>query len=278
MLTVPVHNRPIEAPHFSLASCLCERISLNPAIHCKETLHVPNHYDPTDRYTACGKWSNVMSSKRKIEPASDVKKTFIYAGTALLLASSPAHAAVLDLFTPEERMVTSKWQIVNDGVMGGKSQSSISDGSSGTLIFQGNVSLKNNGGFASTRSPAIRTNLGDYDGIELVVIGDGNTYKCGLRTGREFDGIAHQSNFQTQAGTEQTIRIPFSDFNPTWRGRRLDESKRMTPDQIGSIGFLISDKQEGPFQLEIKAIRAYSDHAPTMRNVLDQPPISQINE
>jgi monofunctional biosynthetic peptidoglycan transglycosylase len=43
------------------------------------------------------------------------------------------------------------WQIVNDAVMGG-----VSDGefrlAKGVAIFSGNISLENNGGFASVRS------------------------------------------------------------------------------------------------------------------------------
>lgn len=199
-----------------------------------------------------------MSNIKKLKKSADLMNTTLCAVASVLLFSMTARGETLNLFTGDNSMNSSKWQIVNDGVMGGKSKSSIRTASSGSLIFKGEVSLKNNGGFASTRSPAISTNLGDYDGLELVVTGDGNTYKCGLRTGREFDGIAHQSTFQTVEGKEQTIRIPFSDFHPTWRGRRLGENKRMTPDQIGSIGFLISDKQEGAFQLEVKSISAYS--------------------
>ncbi len=50
-----------------------------------------------------------------------------------------------------------QWRIVNDGVMGGLSSSkaTIKDDK---IIFSGNVSLENNGGFASLRSP-----VKDYD-------------------------------------------------------------------------------------------------------------------
>jgi len=42
--------------------------------------------------------------------------------------------------------------IVNDGVMGGVSQSGLRHDPQG-MIFEGQVSLENNGGFASMRSP-----------------------------------------------------------------------------------------------------------------------------
>lgn len=50
-----------------------------------------------------------------------------------------------------------KWRIVNDGVMGGLSSSRVSVNDD-KIIFSGNVSLENNGGFASLRSP-----LKDYN-------------------------------------------------------------------------------------------------------------------
>ena len=57
----------------------------------------------------------------------------------------------VDLLNPEKNIGLDNWNIVNDDVMGGISTSylSVSDGKS--LIFNGNLSLENNGGFASTR-------------------------------------------------------------------------------------------------------------------------------
>ena len=43
------------------------------------------------------------------------------------------------------------WRIVNDDVMGGVSTSTINY-DDGVMTFKGNVSLENNGGFASARS------------------------------------------------------------------------------------------------------------------------------
>lgn len=154
-------------------------------------------------------------------------------------------------------MNAAAWRIVNDGVMGGKSQSAISGQADGTLLFEGRVSLKNNGGFASTRSPAITEDIRSCDGIELMLTGDGKSYKCGIRTNNKFDGVTYQASFETAAGKEQIIQIPFNVFVPTWRGRQLSESSRMNPGEINNISFLISDKQEGAFQLEIKSISGY---------------------
>ena len=43
------------------------------------------------------------------------------------------------------------WLVVNDNVMGGISESNIKFSKNNTLVFQGRVSLENNGGFASFR-------------------------------------------------------------------------------------------------------------------------------
>ena len=52
--------------------------------------------------------------------------------------------------------LTLHWQIVNDSVMGGLSTSQAYE-KDNSLIFTGNVSLENNGGFASIRT-TINTN------------------------------------------------------------------------------------------------------------------------
>ena len=69
----------------------------------------------------------------------------------------------------------SQWQIVNDGVMGGRSTSGATITQAGTLQFSGNISLANNGGFASVRSRPTGAFLGLNSGDTIVmrVKGDG---------------------------------------------------------------------------------------------------------
>ena len=202
-----------------------------------------------------------MKNIQLVKATDNEAKKMLQAGLVAVVASISAYGSssgnTLGIFNLNGIMNAEKWRIVNDGVMGGLSQSSISTSPDGGLIFKGNVSLDNNGGFASVRSAAIEEEMGSYDGIELIFTGDGKRYICTLRTDTNFDGISHQSSFNTIEGKEQRILIPFEDFDPTWRGRRLSESNRMKPDEISSIGFMISDKQEGAFQLEIKSISAY---------------------
>ena len=43
---------------------------------------------------------------------------------------------------------------------------------------------------------------------------------------------------------------------PTFRGRLLTDVPPLNPVKVTSVGFLISDKQEGPFKLEVAWIKA----------------------
>jgi monofunctional biosynthetic peptidoglycan transglycosylase len=151
----------------------------------------------------------------------------------------------------------STWRIVNDTVMGGVSSSALEGLANGGAVFTGNVSLENNGGFASIRSPRMQKPPGDHEGIAIHVKGDGKRYKIGLRTDDAFDGIFHQAPFDTLIGKWQLVKIPFKDFVPTYRGRRLSEDNRMAQEKIRSVGVLISDRQQGYFRLEIDWIGAY---------------------
>ncbi len=149
------------------------------------------------------------------------------------------------------------WRVVTDGVMGGLSRGEIIMTDSGTAVFQGILSLENNGGFSSTRTLPRPYNLDGYDGITLRVRGDGNTYQLRLRLDDRFDGVAYRYSFQTEADQWMTVEIPFSECVPVFRGRELRDVDPVAPAKIQQIGFLVSDKQAGPFRLEVDWIKAH---------------------
>ncbi len=148
------------------------------------------------------------------------------------------------------------WYSIDDPVMGGLSRSRVECFTAGTLRFSGVVSLQNNGGFASIWSAAGRYDLGAYDGLRLRVKGDGKTYKLNLKPDSGFDGVQYQAAFKT-SGTWQNISLPFAAFEPRFRGRLIREAPPLDPSRVASFGFLISDKQAGPFALEIERIEAW---------------------
>lgn len=143
------------------------------------------------------------------------------------------------------------WRAINDGVMGGISSGRMIETRDG-LRFEGELSLENNGGFASVRR-RVRNDLSAARGVRLQVRGDGRSYQFRLRADDRFDGIAWSAPFQTD-GDWRTVEIPFDAFLPVFRGRSVPEAGPVNPSEIGQIGFLLADKQAGAFWLEIRVI------------------------
>ena len=150
---------------------------------------------------------------------------------------------------------STKWQVVNDDVMGGVSTSQFQLLTNGGAIFSGVVSLENNGGFASVRSTPVRENLNGTDALVLRVRGDGRRYKFTVRTEAGFNALNYQAEFTTKRGEWEDHRLAFKDFMPTFRGRVLTDVPPLIPSKITSVGLLISDKKAGPFRLEMSWIR-----------------------
>ena len=148
------------------------------------------------------------------------------------------------------------WDVVNDNVMGGVSTSQFQVLTNDCAVFSGTVRLENNGGFASVRSAPVREDLTGLTAFVLRVRGDGRTYKFTARTGAGFDTPLYQCSFTTKPGEWEEHRLAFSDFVPTFRGRVLTDVPPLNPAKVNSVGFLIADKQAGPFTLEIGWIKA----------------------
>jgi hypothetical protein len=100
---------------------------------------------------------------------------------------------VRHLFDFQAAESTAGWSAIDDAVMGGVSASRLHHDPAGHAVFEGVVSLDNNGGFASVRSR--RGELGTPGAVSYVleVRGDGKRYKLNLRTDDAFDGVSYQA-------------------------------------------------------------------------------------
>ena len=154
------------------------------------------------------------------------------------------------------------WRVVNDGVMGGLSMSRIQATSSGTAVFEGQLSLENNGGFASVRTFMEDLDLSNFDGVTLRVRGDGRTYQIRFRTDQRFDGVTYRATFVTKPGEWTIVRVPFTRFEPTFRGRVLRGVEPLDTSRLRQIAFMVADKKEGPFRLEIEWVKAFASPKP----------------
>jgi hypothetical protein len=144
---------------------------------------------------------------------------------------------------------------IDDVVMGGRSWSRAAAGD-GALRFEGEVSLAQGGGFASIRSRPRRLDLSGFGGLALTVRGDGRRYKVNLRTDAAFDGVTWQAPLEVPAGAWRTVTLPFAAFAPRLRGRAVPEAGPLDPSRLQTLGFLVGDRQAGPFRLEVARIEA----------------------
>ncbi|NDJ61355.1 MAG: CIA30 family protein [Chloroflexi bacterium] len=162
------------------------------------------------------------------------------------------------LFNFAESTTENRWQIVNDDVMGGISTSEWAISDEGFAVFTGNVSLENNGGFASVRSPQVGEDLSGYAGIVLRVRGDGQSYVVNLWPGAPRRGnLRYQAEF-TPTDDWQLVALPFAEMRPQVFGLELPNAGPLAPSEIAYMGVLISDKQEGDFRIEIEWVGVYS--------------------
>ena len=161
---------------------------------------------------------------------------------------------VMDIINPIEKVGLSNWSIVNDDVMGGISTSFLSLNDENNLIFNGNLSLENNGGFASSRMVIADKNLTGVKSIKIKFKGDGNIYK--LRLNQTNRRVSYSCDFKSKKDKWDEINILITDFKPTWRGYTYNDYPPVDLDKINSLGLQISDKQEGKFELEIQYIKA----------------------
>jgi monofunctional biosynthetic peptidoglycan transglycosylase len=160
---------------------------------------------------------------------------------------------LFDFSAPE---TVQRFAAVDDRVMGGVSQSAMR-ASSGIAAFEGELSLEQNGGFASVRSAPASVDLSTSEGIALHVRGDGRTYKLRMRTDAGFDGVSYQASFATTPGAWTTVHLPFEAFQPTYRGQVRFDAAPLDPAKVMSFGLLVADEQVGAFRLEIRWIRAF---------------------
>ncbi len=159
-------------------------------------------------------------------------------------------AVVADLSDPA---AVAAWTTVNDPVMGGRSTSSVTFGNGG-LVFSGNISLENNGGFASARAPvdsAIGTRASGATSLSVQALGDGKTYVLKVETGQPWSYI---QRFSTDAGVRRAYNLPVGNFESVGMFLNPVPAPPLDPSMINRIGVYILDKQEGPFRLVVSAI------------------------
>jgi hypothetical protein len=168
------------------------------------------------------------------------------AATILGMSADMDAMRLLDFVEPDE---VALFRPVDDVVMGGVSRSRFEQAEPGVARFSGEVSLEQGGGFASVRTPPRDWGAQGARALLLRVRGDGRRYKLTLRTDDAFDGVQYQARFEPAAGEWTVVQLPLADFTASFRGRPVSGAPPLDPAAIRALGFMISDRQAGPFEL-----------------------------
>ena len=166
--------------------------------------------------------------------------------TSLILFSKPL---VIFDFSPDADLLS--WQIVDDGVMGGRSDGKFHVDDEGHGVFEGTVSLENNGGFSSLRYTTGGLEVDNKKFLSLRLKGDGKNYQVRIK-GSKFDYYSYIYTIST-SGEWQTIEVPLIEMYASFRGRRLN-MPNFSNDNIAEFTILIGNKKAEDFRLLIDSI------------------------
>lgn len=147
------------------------------------------------------------------------------------------------------------WYVTNDGIMGGVSQGRayLSDSS---VVFSGTVSLENNGGFASIRSPYQQLGLSEFSEVEIKARASGLPFSVTFSKDRRFYVPNYKYLLDLDSNEWSITTFKLSDLkeyrigNPT--NRNIPESDI---NNLIGISFINEGKKEGEFMLEVDYIQ-----------------------
>ncbi len=144
------------------------------------------------------------------------------------------------------------WRIVNDGVMGGlsKGQKVLTENS---IVFKGEVSLDNNGGFSSLRHSLENNNkIAKFEELKIRYRSSGISQAITFAVSRRWYVPNYKTSIKNTNGEWKTIRIKLTDFKKYYIGRAMNESLvTETLEEIIQIGIITDEKKYGDFEFEV---------------------------
>lgn len=167
---------------------------------------------------------------------------------SMVLVSSLSSHIIFDF---NKNSSISNWIVVDDVVMGGKSNGNFQLNKDGKGVFSGKISLDNNGGFSSVRYGFNKLNIEKFKSIVLKIKGDGKNYQFRIKY-KSSNYASYITSFSS-SGEWQEIEIPLNSMYPSFRGRKLDEPNFFHK-SIEEVTFLIANKKNEEFILLIDKI------------------------
>ncbi|MEM9887035.1 MAG: CIA30 family protein [Bacteroidota bacterium] len=146
------------------------------------------------------------------------------------------------------------WQVINDGVMGGLSKGEVRM-KDNSVLFEGNVSLKNYGGFTAFKSPFQTIDLSDYEYISIRLKTKGQRLAFTLETEEDFYKPYYKKAIPSISEDWETIKLELSTFKELQLGQQTGKTlSKEELKKIVRIGLITNEKKEGAFEVEVDYI------------------------
>jgi len=100
------------------------------------------------------------------------------------------------------------------------------------------------------------TNLEGFNGIEIRAKTDGRVYIANIKVDTVVKHHLYQAFFTTRKGEWTNIVLPFNRFTLTFQGQVEGESLPIDPRQFQAVSFLMAERKEGDFRMELEWINA----------------------
>lgn len=146
---------------------------------------------------------------------------------------------------------SNEWQILDDVVMGGKSNSNFTIDENGHGKFHGEVSTQNNGGFSSVRRIFKDVKTERTSKFLVTLKGDGKDFQFRLKD-KTSSPKSYVTTFST-TGDWQKVEISLDDLYPTYRGQKL-KMPNYNHESFQEIAFFIGNAKAENFILLIDKI------------------------
>ena len=146
------------------------------------------------------------------------------------------------------------WFVVVDGVMGGLSSGSLSVHDA-SMKMEGEISLENNGGFASLRTDYQNYDLSPYSRVVIKYRSSGHDFAMTLNNFRRFWQPRFKARLPNTQNEWSEVTIKFDDF----KKMRFDEvlGAGPSPQELANIirlGFISSEKKASSYSFEVASI------------------------
>lgn len=148
-----------------------------------------------------------------------------------------------------------EWFALNDGVMGGRSNGMLNY-TANSFVFEGQVSLENNGGFASARSPFEAMDLSSCSTAIIKYRSSGMDFALSLNTSRLWYRPNYKAALPNTEGQWKTITLDLEAFKEYRVGSPTGNTiSRQLLEQVIRLGLISDEKRAGSFQIEVDFIK-----------------------